>query len=646
MASIDLDPTAGAFDPAELQRILDGRYAQLRAQIRDVMSRPEFAPPVEITREEYRAQVMGWALQLADEGVTAPGFPEQYGGEGDFGANVAGFETIAFGDLSLLVKFGVQFGLFGGAVQQLGTATHHERYLRDIASLRLPGCFAMSEAGHGSDVQNLLTTATYDPDTDEFVVDTPIDAAHKDYIGNAARDGRMAVVFAQLHVGTESHGVHAVLVPIRDEHGTVMDGVRIEDDGAKLGLNGVDNGKLWFDHVRVPRENLLDRWGGVTADGVYSSPIEKPTKRFFSMVGALVQGRICIAGASVSASELALTIAVRHGLRRRQFGPEPGREVPILDYRVHQRRLLPRLAKSYALHFAQGQLRDRFHHVMSDEGITDQDRRELESLAAGMKATASWHATDTIQSCREACGGAGYMAVNRFAALKADTDIFTTFEGDNVVLMLLLARGLLTGYAEQFTGLSPAGMASFVAGQAAEVVVERLFARKIAQVVGDWVGSTGDEDDLLDPTFQLALFEWREGHITASAAQRFRRHIKDGHAPFEVFRSIEDHVVDVGRAHMATVLLRAFQRAVSDCPEGEVRAALKQMCDLFALTEIEREKGFYQEHGRLSGPRYKAISRQVGELCDRVRAQAGAYVDAFGIPDAVLRAPIALAEAG
>jgi acyl-CoA oxidase len=639
--------TPGTDTPAPtaspLQRLLDGRYASLRQEIREVMSRPEFAPPLEIAREDYRALVMDWAQALAAEGVTAPGFPPEYGGEGDFGANVAGFETIAFGDLSLLVKFGVQFGLFGGAVQQLGTRVHHERYLRDIATLALPGAFAMSEAGHGSDVQNLLTTATYDPATQEFVIDTPVDEAHKDYIGNAARDGRMAAVFAQLIVGGESHGVHALLVPIRDEAGDVMPGVRIEDDGPKLGLNGVDNGKLWFDHVRVPRENLLNRWGDVSPEGVYTSPIEKPTKRFFSMVGALVQGRICVGGASISASELALTIAIRHGLRRRQFGPDAEHEVPILDYRVHQRRLLPRLAKSYALHFAQAELRDRFHHVMTSPQVSDQDRRELESLAAGMKATASWHATDTIQTCRECCGGAGYMHVNRFAPLKADTDVFTTFEGDNVVLMLLQARGLLTGYAEQFAGLSPVGMASFVAASAAEVVVERLFARKIAQVVGDWVGPRGDEDDLLDPEVQLALFEWREGHITASAAQRFRRHIKAGHEPFEVFRSIEDHVVDVARAHMSTVLLRAFQRAVADAPDEPTRRALKPLCDLFALTEIEREKGFFQEHGRLSGPRCKAVSRQVGELCDRVRADAGAYVDAFGIPDAVLRAPIGLA---
>ena len=68
---------------------------------------------------------------------------------------MAAFETLAFGDLSLLVKCGVQFGLFGGAVLHLGTERHHERYLRDVASLELPGCFAMTETGHGSNVQAL-----------------------------------------------------------------------------------------------------------------------------------------------------------------------------------------------------------------------------------------------------------------------------------------------------------------------------------------------------------------------------------------------------------------------------------------------------------------------------------------------------------
>ncbi len=158
----------------------------------------------------------------------------------------------------------MQFGLFGGAVLHLGTERHHERYLADIASLELPGCFAMTEDGHGSDVQHLRTTATYDAEAEEFVIDTPDDDAHKMWIGNAARDGRMAAVFAQLIVGGEERGVHALLVPLRDEDGTVLDGIRIEDCGPKLGLDGVDNGKLWFDGVRVPREALLDRYATVS----------------------------------------------------------------------------------------------------------------------------------------------------------------------------------------------------------------------------------------------------------------------------------------------------------------------------------------------------------------------------------------------
>src|SRR6201999_958920 len=195
------------------------------------------------------------------------------GGLGDPAGAGGAHEMLGFGDLSLMVKAGGQWGVFGGGGQRLGAERPHQRYLRDIVDLSLPGCFAMTETGHGSDVQHLRTTATYDPAAGEFVIATPDPGARKDYIGNAARDGRMAVVFAQLIVAGTSHGVHALLVPIRDADGHALPGVLIEDCGRKGGLNGVDNGRLTFDDVRVPREALLNRFGDVDADGVYRSPI-------------------------------------------------------------------------------------------------------------------------------------------------------------------------------------------------------------------------------------------------------------------------------------------------------------------------------------------------------------------------------------
>ncbi len=633
-------PGTDDFDSATLQRILDGRYADLRGQYLELLSRPEFAPVGPLPAAEYRERVMEWAQTLVSEGLTSPGFPEEYGGQGDPGGNVAAFETIGFGDLSLLVKFGVQFGLFGGAVQQLGTRIHHERYLKRIATLELPGCFAMTEAGHGSNVQELQTTATYDADAGEFVIDTPAENAHKEYIGNAACHGRMAVVFAQLIVDGERHGVHALLVPLRDEDGELCPGVRIEDSGEKMGLGGVDNGQIWFEQVRIPRDHLLNRYAEVDEQGKYSSPIENANKRFFTTVGALVQGRVCISGASVSGAKTALTIAVRYGLRRRQFGPDEGEEVVILDYRAHQRRLMPLLAKTYALHFAQAELLEKFDDVFRATDPAERERRELETFAAGMKATASWHATETIQTCRECCGGAGYMHVNRLAPLKADTDVFTTFEGDNTVLMMLVAKGRLTDYSDHFNDLNPRETVTFVAEQAVETVVERLFARKIVQVIGDFVTPGDEKEDLLDRDYQLDLFRWREGHITASIAQRYRRGLGEGYDAFEVFRAVQSHAIRAAQAHMDLVLLEAFAGAVERCEDGPAKDALRRMCDLFALSTIESDRGWFQEHGRLTGPRCKAITREVNRLCNEVRGQAGTLVDAFGIPDEVLGAPI------
>jgi acyl-CoA oxidase len=596
-----------------LRTLLDGRYPDTRDRVRWWLSQPGSAPVDDLPMDEHRERVLAWARELASEGDTAIGYPVEYGGQGSPGRSVTAFEALAMGDLSLLVKCGVQFGLFGGAILHLGTERHHERYLRDAATLELPGCFAMTETGHGSNVQALETTATYDSSREEFVIHTPHEDARKDYIGNAARDGRMAVVFAQLIAGGEKRGVHALLVPIRDSDGDPLPGVRLEDCGAKLGLNGVDNGRIWFDQVRVPRENLLDRYAQVEPDGTYFSPIENPTKRFFTMLGTLIQGRISVSGAGVSASKVALTIAVRRGLERRQFGPPGGQEALLLDYRTHQRRLLIPLAHTYALAFAQQRLVDEMDETFA--GDDERAQRKLETLAAGVKAISTWHASDTIQACREACGGAGYLRTSRFAALKADTDVFTTFEGDNTILLQLAAKNLLTDYKDQFGELDPLGLAQFVAGQALSVLAERTPLRKLT-----------DGGDLLSRETQLDLFRWRHEHLLESAARRLKRGIDSGSDPFSVLVDCQDHVLEAARSWVDLVVLESFP---SD-------AAVDNLRSLYALSTIEATRGYYQEHGRLSGSRSKAVVKAVNALCAELRPDARALVDAFGVPENVL----------
>jgi acyl-CoA oxidase len=635
---------------AALRTFLDGRWAWVRDEVRDVLRDPLFAPVYDISIDEHRARVLEQARRIATTRGPRLMFSKDVGGEQEVGAAITAFETQALGDLSLLVKTGVQWGLFGGAIQHLGTAEHQQRYLPDVMTLDLPGCFAMTETGHGSDVQSIRTTGTYDAATQEIVVHTPDDDARKDYIGSAARDGRIAVVFAQLLTAGESHGVHAILVPIRDGDGRPCPGVSIEDCGPKAGLNGVDNGRLAFNQVRVPRTALLDRYGSIADDGTYTSPIANQSRRFFTMLGNLVQGRISVSGAAVSASKVAVTIAVKYGLVRRQFkAPSSGDEVPILDFLQHQRRLLPALATTYALHFAQEELVAQAHDVFdSTGGATTSDdelaRRKLETLAAGIKATTTWYATHTIQTCREACGGAGYLSVNRLPQLKADTDVFTTFEGDNTVLLQLVAKTLLTRYQADFGDLDTLGTVRWIADQMMETVIERTAARSIVQRLIDAVPGRDDDTDLRDRGYQLSLYEWRERHVLDGLARRLRKGIADGADAFEVFNAAQDHVLTAARAHVDRIVLEAFVAAIDRCGEPELAALLNLVCDLHVLSHLERDRAWFLEHTRLTPARAKAVTAAVNTLCGELRPHAELLVDAFGIPDVVLSAPIALGE--
>ncbi|WP_100500753.1 acyl-CoA dehydrogenase family protein [Geodermatophilus chilensis] len=624
-----------AVDPKALTEVLDGRWGHVRRDARENLHDPDLLPAYGETLQEARERVTRMARKIAESGRVVLGFPKEHGGEGDAGGSVTAIEMLAFTDLSLMVKAGVQWGLFGGAVQALGTERHHDAYLRDIMSFDLPGCFAMTETGHGSDVQQLRTTCTYDPETQTFDLHTPHEAARKDYIGNAAKDGRMAVVFAQLVTKGEKHGVHAWLVPIRDEQGDPMPGVTIGDDGPKAGLLGVDNGRLTFDHVTVPRDMLLDRYGQVAEDGTYTSSIENETRRFFTMLGTLVRGRVSVGGSAAAATKLALDIAVRYGETRRQFAaPGADREILLNDYLVHQRKLLPALATTYAYSFAQEELVGTMHDVQGAEDLDEGAQRELESRAAGLKAAQTWHATRTIQMAREACGGAGYLQENRLPHLKADTDVFTTFEGDNTVLLQLVAKGLLTGYRDAFGSLDGWGKVGFIADMVRETVLERTAARGLIARLVDAVPGRDDEVPLLDRGWQLKMLEDREKHVLEGAIRRLRRGAETpGARPFDVFNDVQDHVLKTAQAHVDRVVLEAFVAGIERTTDAGARALLERVCDLYALTTIEADRAWFLEHGRLTPNRSKALTATVNTLLSDLRPHMVTLVDAFAIPE-------------
>lgn len=639
----EAEASAVRLDVADVNRRLLGTWADVRLEAREMVKDSAFWRDDSLAKDAHRERVLEQLHLLVANGAVHRAFPKEYGGQENNGANIAGFVELVTADPSLQIKAGVQWGLFGSAVQQLGTKEHHDKWLPGIMSLEIPGAFAMTETGHGSDVASASTTATYDPETEEFVIHTPFRAAWKEYLGNAAVDGIAATVFAQLITNGVNHGVHCFYVPIRDANGEFLPGVGGEDDGLKGGLNGIDNGRLHFTHVRIPRTNLLNKYGDVAADGTYSSPIKSAGRRFFTMLGTLVQGRVSLDGAAAWTSALGLKIAITYGNERRQFNSGPGtEETVLLDYARHQRRLLPRLATTYASIFAHDEFLVKFDAVFSGKADTDGDREDLETLAAALKPLSTWHALDTLQEAREACGGSGFMFENRLVGLRADLDVYATFEGDNNVLLQLVGKRLLSDFAKQFRGADAATLARFAVGQTAGKVFHGAGLRQLGQAVGD-LGSTARAVERgLRADQQHELLAGRVEQMVSDIATRLRPASKLS-APdaAALFNENQSELIEAARAHGELLQWEAFTDAVNAIDDEGSRQVLTWLRDLFGLTVIEKHLAWYLINGRLSVQRAAAVTSYIDRLCLRLRPHALDLVDAFGYAPEHLRAPIA-----
>ena len=196
-------------------------------------------------------------------------------------------------------------------------------------------------------------------------------------------------MFAQLITRGVNHGVHAFYVPICATRtpGEFLPGIGGEDDGIKGGLNGIDNGRLHFTMSASPAPTCSTATATSPPTARTRSPIASPGRRFFTMLGTLVQGRVSLDGAAVAASQAGLKTAITYANQRRQFNassPTP-RKRCCWTTSGTSAGCFTRLATTYAASFAHEQLLQKFDDVFSGAHDTDADRQDLETLAAALK---------------------------------------------------------------------------------------------------------------------------------------------------------------------------------------------------------------------------------------------------------------------
>ncbi|KAK9686324.1 fatty-acyl coenzyme A oxidase, variant 2 [Basidiobolus ranarum] len=492
------------------------------------------------------------------------------------------------------------------------------------------GCFSMTELGHGSNVAALETTATFDETTDEFVIHTPTITATKWWIGGAAHTATHTTAYAQMIVKGQNYGVKVFVVPLRDPNTfDLLPGVNIGDIGKKMGRDGIDNGWIQFTNVRIPRQNMLMKFTQVTRTGEVVSP---PLAQL--AYGALIGGRVLMIRDSSNFAKKALTIALRYAAVRRQFSANPTEpETKVLDYVIHQNRLLPLLAQAYAVNFTSMEvsklyrnLLDKMQNARPGDDMSENILilKETHATTAGLKAFCTWNCLKTIEQCRQACGGHGYSAYTGLASMYQDFAVQCTWEGDNTILTLQTGRSLINYYQEAKSGGNiPAGVGYLKN-------VEQLSALRCQ---GDDIASITAFDTIIEAWGVVAA------NAVRTAADIFDASISQGASKEAALESCAVERLHAARMHCYGYIFKKFTESILEAPQS-VTVILNKLCLLYGLYNIQENAGEFIGSQYFSTNQMSIIRQQVTELCSAIRKDAIPLVDAFNLSDFVINSPL------
>ena len=516
----------------------------------------------------------------------------------------------------------VQYMMFIPTINAQGTQEQKDKWLPLANSYDIIGCYAQTEMGHGTYVRGLETTATYDPQRQEFDIHSPTLTSTKWWPGGMGVNGTHGIVPARLITKGEDKGIHNFIVQLRSlNNHHPMQGITIGDIGPKFGYEEVSNGYLRFNHVRIPRDNMLMRYSQVLPDGTYvRAKFDKLS------YGTMVTVRAFLAYESFGFLSRAVTIAIRYSIVRRQTQNKPGQlETQLLDYVNQQYTLIPLLSSVYALYFVSQhmfELHARTQSQLDNENM--ESLPELHATSSGVKSIATDIAVKGIESCRVSCGGHGYSLSSGFPYIYTSASPSLTYEGDNTVLLLQTARYLV---------------------KMRQRVIENPNTTHLPDNISYLSDMKGNSHpsclNFLSPQHQLSLYEAMARASVDRAVGKLREGEMRGCDQFDARNAAAVELVECAEAHTYYVIVKSFIVSLEQEPVRSMRqenqGILKCLSDVFSLHYMLSKSGAFIECGALHRTDLVELRRLILSLLQTVRPEAVALVDAFDIPDRVLR---------